>query len=228
MVHPTPEQVAASERTGIYWTQFPADALSDVNWTDHRDAHRAVMRLFPRLLEGPAGQRRAAAGILYRLDMLEGTPTVLVQSAVRPELTPGCSRTTEVSVAAWHLQERTPIVLRLAVNPVRRTTIPLGGTSAVTDGDRRDRGRQRQVAIAVPVAEVLDWLATRTKGAFDELTIVNHFRDNTGTGKHKVIVDTIDAVATVGDPTALDELRRNGIGRAKAYGCGLLTVHRAG
>jgi len=37
-------------------------------------------------------------------------------------------------------------------------------------------------------------------------------------------VDTADGVGTVHDPDRLLELVVDGVGRAKAYGCGLLTV----
>ncbi len=221
----------AQPRTGVYWTQFPAASLSDVNWTDHRAAHRGVMRLFPRLLEGPADHRRAAAGIMYRLDVLGGVPTVLVQSLVRPELTPESSRTTEVSARAWTAEAGERVVFRIAVNPVRRSTQQFSDATktvrlAPLDGTRRTRSHQKQVAAVVPVEGITEWLSARLDGALGELVLVNHFRDLTATGGHKLVVDTIDAVAVVTDAAALDEVRRKGVGRSKAYGCGLLTLRR--
>lgn len=81
--------VQALEQVNVltpYWTSFPALAISGVDWDDHDEAHKAVMRMFPRDLAGPSEQRRATSGILFRRDVLNGVPTILVQSSIPPEL----------------------------------------------------------------------------------------------------------------------------------------------
>ena len=65
-----------------------------------------------------------------------------------------------------------------------------------------------------------------------DIHINNHVREVLGvdrrgrrTGNGKVIqIDTIDGVAIVDDETILKEKLVKGVGRAKSYGCGLLTV----
>lgn len=243
---PTP---SAATKSGVYWTQFPATELTDfdgnpVDWSDHKAAHRAVSRLFQPRLPGPPGERRAEAGILYRVDLLatDDVPTVIVQSLVAPELTPKLSRTTEVSRRAWEVEEGARVALRLAVNPVARTTryfedkkkfLPAtwsnrAGSEAVPldENGKRIRANAKRTARVVPVGEVDQWLVSRIGKALTGIEIVNHFRDKTASGPHRLVIDTIDAVATVADPLALSELRVQGIGRSKAYGCGLLTIAR--
>lgn len=78
----------------------------------------------------------------------------------------------------------------------------------------------------VPVGEMEPWLISKVGQALAGIEILAHFRDKNASGPHKLVVDTIDAVATVADPLALTELRLQGVGRSKAYGCGLLTVAR--
>lgn len=218
-----PEQV-----TTVHWTRFPASALADVDWSDHHDAHRAIMRLFPRLLDGPPSERRAANGILYRVDVLAGEAVVLIQSAVVPQMLPVGARTMIVPERAWTFRTGDRIAFRVAVNPVRRRTVrPEGAAPAVT-GEQRDRTGQRDTVVgAVAVNDMPTWLTAKMSDAVTDLEVVSHFRDETGHGPQKVIIDTLDCIATVANTHTLGALRQQGIGRAKAYGCGLLTAQRA-
>lgn len=247
-------------RTGVYLTQFRGGELTGfdgrpLDWSDHRAAHHAIMRLFGPRLAGDAEVRRAKSGILYRLDVAtngDGVPetTILVQSLVAPEMVPPTARSIEISHRAWAPEVGEQIAFRIAINPVRRTTrtyadrskssstLVEAGPGRVVERDEdgnRIRGHQKQTASVVGVDDIPGWLATKLDGALGDIQIIAHARDTfesrtgqqecSGT-KHRVIVDTIDAVATVTDPATLDALRREGIGRSKAYGCGLLTIKR--
>lgn len=191
-----------------YWSTFPAAALSGVDWDDHEDSHRAVMRLFPKVLAGPSGERRATAGILYRLDDLDGARTVLVQSDVPPELLPAQARTMTVPEQAWSLPSGARVQFRVAVNPERRRD--------------RDRG------YLIPPDEVPAWLEQRTQDTLEDLEVLVSVRRMTRAGRRRRVltVETIDAVATVKDGAAFEHLRRSGVGRAKSFGAGLLTARR--
>lgn len=239
---------SSAHKSGVYWTQFPASALSgadgaQVDWSDHRAAHRAVSRLFAPRLPGAAEERRAAAGILYRVDLVRpGDPAVvLVQSLVPPELTPALSRTTEVSLRAWAFEPGDRVAVRVAVNPVRRTTrhfadaakstmspeSNLAGRDVERDASgRRSRGPVKQTAVVVPVAEIEPWLLGKLGDTLTGVEILNHFRDKLCSGAQALVVDTFDLVAEVADANALDALRLAGVGRGKAYGCGLITARR--
>lgn len=223
-----PEQMTRQ----VFWTQFPAASLSDVDWADHQQAHKAVMRLFARNLDGPADRRRDTAGILHRIDSVNGEPTILVQSLVQPELVPPLSRSIAVKGSSWTVEAGEKVAFRVAVNPIRRTTRfytdpgrtkPAETAPRLPDG-RRDRSASRQTASVVPADELHAWLAAKLDGALTNIEIINHFRDETRSGKAKLVVDTFDGLAQAADPARLDELRLQGVGRARAYGCGLLTV----
>lgn len=242
----TPQPSAAS-KSGIYWTQFPATAMTGVDgdpvdWTDHRAAHRAVSRLFPPKLPGASNRRRATSAILFRRDAVstDSDSVILVQSLVRPELTPEESRTTEVSARAWECLPGERVVFRVAVNPVRRRTLYYTDSSrsvlraeqgAVRGPDgKRDRSTTRQVATVIPVDEIAQWVSTQLAAGLGDLQVVSHFSDTTysgsGTDRHKLVIHTLEGLATVVDPHVLNQLRIDGIGREKSYGCGLLTIAR--
>lgn len=230
--------------TGVYLTQFPGVALTGrdglpVDWSDHRAAHQAVMRLFAQRLEGVPERRREQAGVLYRVDVAsngDGTPevTVLVQSTVAPEVVPPVARSIEVSERAWEVESGEQVVFRVAVNAVRRTTRYFMDEAKRQPAEVGERTAfSRQTASVTPVAEIHDWLTGKLAPALESIEIVSHLRDTTESGRgkgarHRVIVDTIDAFGTVADVGSLDELRRVGVGRGKAYGCGLLTVKKLG
>lgn len=75
------------------------------------------------------------------------------------------------------------------------------------------------------------WLERKFSGAITHVEILNHQREVLGVDRHgnkksgmTIQVDTVDGVGVVNDPNTLIELISYGVGRAKAYGCGLLSV----
>lgn len=223
MGNPTPAEMTA--RGAVHWTRFDAAALP-VDWSDHKAVHRQIMALFPRDLPGDPNARRANHGILYRIDNINGHPVVLVQSIVAPVLLPTSARTTTLPLDAWEFPLNTKVAFRVALNPVARTgrTKPgyqhPDGRALVTD---RPGPRER----VLPFDEVPAWLESKTHAALADVEVLNHFRDTTTSGRQRLTIDTIDATATITDPRAFDTLRRNGIGKGKSYGAGLLTARPA-
>lgn len=207
------------EPAAPYWTSFPLHALPQTNWADHADAHRAVMRLFSPRLPGPKPERRSHAGVLYRLDpQPDATINCLIQSAQAPELLPPNGRVLTVPTVAWTIPAGQHIMLRVAVNPITRRTVKEPGTT------------RRTVTATLPTDDTGPWLANHLASALEIEHIINHTRTittarrSTRDAPPRIIVDTLDAIAVVRDTTQLQHLRTNGIGRAKAYGCGLLTA----
>lgn len=230
--------------TTVTWTQFPAEALSDVDWTDHQQAHRGVMRLFPRDLGGDPGRRRETAGVLFRIDVIGGIPTVLVQSKMTPEIAPPGARMMTVNPGRFAAGDR--VTFRVKLNPVRRTTVYFTDqtrTKRVSDDDRsaraavrlangrRDRSNIQQHASVVPAEQLVDWLVDKLSPALSGIDVLNVTRDQShpaggrGRGRGwKLVGYTFDGVATVADQADLAGLCVEGVGRGRAYGCGLLTV----
>ena len=214
-IHPSDQMT----RT-VYWTQFPPHALSGTDWTDHSNAHASIMRLFPARIPGPHNGARSTAGILYRFDTHAGQPpTVLVQSLIPPELTPAQARTITVPDRAWATTSGMKVQFRVAVCPIRRHKPPKG-----TPGGER--------TIPVPADELEAWAIDKLAGALDQVQVLNVATRTTSAARTRgqracpprVNVATIDGIATVIDPDGLTGLRVHGVGRAKAYGAGLLTT----
>ena len=200
----------------VFWTRFPARALPRTNWSDHIDAHKAVMRLFPVWLDGPVDERRKHAKILFRIDILNGEPVVMVQSSVAPEMLPAGARTMQVSNVAWAVEAGATVRFRAAVRAIKRN------------------GRAKTETV-VPAAEAEAWFAARLGTSVTGLDILNHARDEyrhtkkagKNTPSH-IVVDVFDCLAQIADVEVFDRLRIEGLGRSKAYGAGLLTAQRIG
>jgi len=185
--------------------------------------HREVMELFGRI---DSDSPRSSAGVLFRVDIADwqvlsgsdrhGTgsvskvPVYLIRSKVPPEFAKPSMITREETDTIP--AEGSAVQFRIAVNGIERVD--------------RDKGPDdRSLTIS-------QWLQKRLDGALKDIQISNHQREVLGAGRHgrhtnsgKVIqIDTIDGIATVDARARLIELLENGVGRAKSYGCGLLTI----
>ncbi|MDO5723058.1 MAG: type I-E CRISPR-associated protein Cas6/Cse3/CasE [Flaviflexus sp.] len=186
------------------------------------DRHRSVMSLFGEFPDQP----RAHAKILFRYEQADGIPpSFLVQSAVEPlaEKLPGGAKVKRFEHP--DLAEGQPIVFRLAVNAIVRHS---DGTVTPVPFDGEETAE----------ATMSEWLAKKLSPALVELSLLNHRREllrdyveKSGHDKRarRVIqVDTVDGVARVSNPAKLREMLEDGVGRARSYGCGLLTVKPVG
>ena len=179
------------------------------DWTDRQSAHRAIMSLFPMPLSGDERTRRSASSILYRVEDDCRSPHVLLQSAVGLLIdTEGNDRiaTTDLTGLVSRLVPDTAVRFRLDVNAVR--------CQART-------GRR----IPVPELEIPEWLgASAMSRGLSSIAVSDLSTVVLRSGATPLRVARVDGTAVVGDPAALVELLCRGIGRAKSYGCGLLTV----
>lgn len=161
--------------------------------------HKEVMALFGQLGDSP----RAQANILFR--GVSGGRAVLVSSTVQPEHLPDGSSCQQTDVS---ISNGDTVRFTVTVNAVAR---------------RKDAsGRIREHAVKPGV-----WASTRLSTALESIQV-----DHTETARIRVaggtlLLTTLSGVATVGDVTALERLLTVGVGRAKAYGAGLLTVSPA-
>ncbi|MFE6966731.1 type I-E CRISPR-associated protein Cas6/Cse3/CasE [Agromyces sp. NPDC057679] len=166
--------------------------------TRFRDRHRQIMDLFPAELPGSAKERRATSQVLFA----DLGSRVIIRSAVAPsQHVDGLRSVTERRTPA----AGTRVTLRAFVNPVRRLR---GG------GIR-------------PVDDIEEWFAERAAPALDDVDILATHRRNTHTGRSNLIIEQIDAAATITNHDALDELLHDGLGRGKSFGCGLILIGAA-
>ncbi|MGV4323538.1 type I-E CRISPR-associated protein Cas6/Cse3/CasE [Trueperella pyogenes] len=183
--------------------------------------HRAVMGLFGEFSEK---NPRAEHDILFRLDLVPGqAPFFLVQSKTCPAGEGDLAGLVVKEVAVPEIPVGESVRFRVAVNAVRRKGT--GGISPVS----MDAGEQGENSIS-------RWLSQKLASGLTEVSIVNHTRELLGADRrgkapnssHVVQVDTIDGVAKVASSEGLQKLILHGVGRAKSYGCGLLSVRALG
>ena len=186
-----------------YLALVPAFELDVNDWSDVSATHKAVMKLFPVVLPGGEGAKRSESNILFRFDDAANGKHLLISADIPVEYpTPGTRKRdfTPPDLAAGSL-----VHFRTTVNVIKR------------HGGR-----------AIPSDDIAGWLETRLGEALGEIQPILHSRTigrlHHGGAASALQMDTIDGIATVLNPHKLNEILRSGVGRAKAYGCGLLSI----
>ena len=183
--------------------------------------HRTIMSMYP---QSPSRSARGEFGVLWRIERGE-SPTLLVQSAVPPdpaELPDGYANASVRCLDA-HLDALDAgglVDYRAVLNPVR-TSRRRNRPAAQQVVPFADRGEWWEAKAAKAGLETLDAPAITTEPARK----VN--RNHAGPA-FPLYAFRADGKARITDPEALRDAIRAGIGPAKAWGCGLLTVIRAG
>ncbi|MFJ8932125.1 type I-E CRISPR-associated protein Cas6/Cse3/CasE [Streptomyces sp. NPDC102364] len=190
---------------------------------DRDQLHKTLMCLAGH----PAGPTpRRSAGLLFRLETDTPTPTVLVQSSVPPQphrLPSGYAsvQTHDTTGLLTHLAPGQPVHYRITASPVRnRPGTPIG----VRDDGRLLRARGRPTPLHGD--EALAWWQRQA----DQAGLALHtaaltsqpFITRQRAVRHHLI--QFDGHAHIHDTTALTHALHHGIGRAKSYGAGLLSL----
>ena len=189
------------------------------------DYHRQLWRLFPGELREPRrGAEESRNGFLFRVEEHRpGRPArLLVQSRRAPQATPGVH-----VIGAREVHPRPSLGQRLGflltANPIK----------TIADAERDAKPGKKSDKCRVPLIREDDqreWLLRKLAvGAEVETADVLphtpiYFRKGNRGGK--LVTSTFEGVLRVRDPDALAMLWENGIGPAKAFGCGLLLVRR--
>lgn len=193
--------------------------------------HATVLSAFP-----PDRSLSPAGRVLWRLD----TPTrhewtLYIVSPARPsmeQLQNECGWSQEPS---WQTADYEPFLdalaegqrwrFRLTANPVRSVA--------------RERGQRGRIQPHITADQQLDWLAQRAldhgfriDGDLEGQTGVTRrergsFHRGSGTGRRATLSRAqFDGLLDVTDRERLRTVLTHGLGRAKAYGCGLMTLAR--
>lgn len=187
--------------------------------------HAAVMLGFPpgSTIEGPQGR------VLWRVDHGDYAATLWISSPSKPDLThiveqagwptaadPWQTRATDALLG--RLADGQEWVFRLTANPVVSV--------------KQEGGRGKRVP-HVTVEQQGSWLLTRAEGLGVSLrnVAVKHreeisFNRGTDGTNRRVTLNraTFDGLLIVTDPDLLRSALTQGVGKAKAYGCGLITL----
>lgn len=228
--------------SALYLTRIvldPRDQLVQRDLADCQHLHRSVMRLFPDI---DTSTPRDAFGVLHRAEADERTGEIvlLVQSNREPDPTTGtarlgfnasllwpmnCFQTKDVSHSFAAIEQGMRLRFRLRANPVKRRS-----------GRADDRLAGKRVAL-LKEDEQLAWMARKAADAGVALLECQVQADPLGAfvkggrrGKEAMRFQAVryNGVLRVDDVDLLLKALTEGIGPAKAYGFGLLSVARAG
>jgi CRISPR system Cascade subunit CasE len=237
----------------VYLSQVtlnPLNRLVHRDLADCHQLHRTIMRAFPDLSSTSSGSPsapRADFGVLYRVDIdrRQGSIRALVQSSVQPDwsrLSPGyvlsdpagrpLATTKPIDQSVAGITTGQQFAFRLRANPTKRIHRQVTPDGKVWSGKRVDLRREE---------DWLVWLARKAEqGGFELVTV------QAAPAEPNAIVPDI-AVAPAGrvisrqrqltfgavvfegrlritDPERFRATLASGIGSAKAYGFGLLSI----
>jgi CRISPR system Cascade subunit CasE len=204
----------------------PDERRPDVT-EDLRDTgrlHRRIMGLFP---DGLGENARAVGAILFRVDDDPRGTSVLVQSAVAPDIArlpdgyaQSAVRTLDPLLEA--LRPGLPVRYRLTANATRKL------------GRNTTAGKPLTV-VPLHAGEAEAWWARKAGEAGLELRVLSAVsldpakgvRHSAGSAQRQLLQHArtrFDGTALIIDPERLRAALAGGVGRAKSYGCGLLTI----
>jgi len=161
--------------------------------------HKLVMWGFPRT---DGLNPRQKWGVLHRVD----GRFLLVQSQIEPVF-PALLET-QTKVYSPVLELGRSYRFRLAINPVKQFKGRRSPVDPVTWLESRDLGAKLEVCNLVST------------------TAIEKSRRGGRVASFPLVVATLDGVLECTDPARLKECIVNGVGRGRAYGCGLLSVVR--
>lgn len=200
-------------------TRIVLSPLSREVRSDLRSAemlHKRVMSLLP---DGIGASARASAGVLYRYDETQTTgPHLLVQSwlPTDPAKLPkgyGAVETRDLAPLLDALCTGLAMRYRISANTAKR----LGRTSERAG---------KLVALRGPEAEAWWHARAESSGLLLRTLVSTSQADIRGRGKDTIChaVARFEGVAVIREPDSVRQAVLNGVGRGKAYGCGLLSL----
>lgn len=197
--------------------------------------HAAVLAAFPpAALEQPDNEGR----VLWRIDQNDNAIHLYVVSPTEPDFTHIVEQAGWPTTTAWATRKYTELLdtlatnqrwhFRLTANPVRRTMNPTGAST-----------RQRGAIGGLNTEEQLNWLRRKALDSgfnlarcgppnlqADDVQIISRqtLKFLRGPANVSLSTATYEGVLIISDAALLRSALTNGIGRAKGYGCGLLTL----
>ncbi|MBW4722317.1 type I-E CRISPR-associated protein Cas6/Cse3/CasE [Saccharothrix obliqua] len=190
--------------------------------------HAAVMSAFPPSAPTPADGR-----VLWRVDRNQHQVLLYLVSPHRPDLTHLVEQVGWPTTHTWDTRDYQPLLDRIKPGQqwaFRLKANPVGNRRKTSDSPRSQRFGH------VTVAQQTDWLLTRAERHGFAVTLGEHKEPDVAVrGREQLVFKRQSADVTLStavfeghlEVTDADLLRAtliNGIGPAKGYGCGLLTL----
>jgi CRISPR system Cascade subunit CasE len=198
--------------------------------TSPQRMHAAVESAF-----APAAFDRSAARTLWRIDKKQDSTALILASPVEPDLSHLVEQAGWRTGELWQTRPYAPLLDRLDDGQLWRFRLVANPTYAGRQGgwdDTKPCGH-------VTVKKQQEWLLDRSlKHGFSvpngpsgttELIIAERRteRFSRGSSRVTITVAAYEGLLRVTDPILLRAALTHGIGRAKAYGCGLITLAAA-
>jgi CRISPR system Cascade subunit CasE len=189
--------------------------------------HAAVLAAFPGRLADRTDQR-----VLWRLDSVPGAVHLFVVSPEQPDFTHVIEQAGWPTLSSWQTREYGMFLDRLSTGQSWMYRL----TANPTRSRRPEEGKRSQRYGHVTVMQQQEWLAQRAAAAGFQIGgldgesggIVVRDRGASdfrrGQGRVTLTTATFEGQLVVTDADALRTTLTAGLGPAKAYGCGLLTL----
>lgn len=203
-------------------------AARDLLASPHK-LHGAVQAAFPPSL----GAVDADGRVLWRVDTHERQVVLWLVSPHRPDLTHLVENVGWPTSQGWDTRDYTPLLDRVAVG--QRWGFRLTANPVISRRKSEDAARSQRFG-HVTVAQQTDWLLRQAdRNGFAVVSGVQDEPDVAVRGRHThrfarqgrtvtVATAIFEGTLEVTDPVALRNALTCGIGPAKGYGCGLLTL----
>lgn len=191
--------------------------------------HAAVMASFPAI------QKDSSDRVLWRVDNLDPSTYILVQSKVKPDFTHIIEQFGwPASGQHWDTVEYDSFLSDINAGDIRKFRIRANPTRSVSQGG--GKGTRGKVCQHITAEQQLQWLIDRSKkcgfsveGPNLQANIISRdnlkFRNKNNTISLGAAV--FEGILKVEDAEAFINTIENGLGRAKAYGFGMITISRA-
>lgn len=197
--------------------------------------HAAVERAF-----APDAKREDERGrILWRFDEVPGNPDevwLYVVSPERPDFTHICEQVGEP--VSWATKDYSPVLnqvekgqlwqFRLKANPVRKVLVDKGrrARAGVVGSIQGHVTEAQQRAWLLDRAETQGFRIAQSEDGYDRLIVSHRMRERFKRHGDAVTLATAqyDGILEVTDADAFRHVLGFGMGRARGFGCGLMTI----
>ena len=175
----------------------------DSKWHNSDWVHKQVMKLFGDL---PDKAPRQARDVLYRVEPSANVRTEFVRGRVLVQYTGLLANTTyehvDLAAVLQALTVGTTIKFKAKINVVKTVNITSKAGASKTSRRR------------VPDAELAQWFSRKMQGFIAAETMK----------KTPLYTATFSGIARISDQAAASSIVIKGIGKGRAYGCGLVSV----